>query len=58
MKPQVQADELNHEIIDVDHGDMGRLVLHTIYTMRFILTEGPSQHFTKDGLRDSLHPFL
>ena len=30
MKPQVQADELNHEIIDVDHGDMGRLVWHTI----------------------------
>ena len=31
MKPQVLADELNHEIIDVDHGDLGRLVWHTIY---------------------------
>ena len=31
MKPQVQADEPSHEITDVDHEDMCRLVWHTIY---------------------------
>ena len=68
MKPQVQADELNHEIIDVDHGDMGRLVWHTItdgWLLSYFPTttheihtkRAPSQYFTEDDLRDSLHPF-
>ena len=53
MKPQVQADEPSHEITDVDHEDMCRLVWHTIYHHEIHTKRAPSQYFPKDDLSDS-----
>jgi len=53
MKPQVQAHELSHEIIDVDLGDMGRLVWHTIYHREIHTKRALSQYFPKDDLSAS-----
>ena len=58
MKPQVQADELNHEIIDVDHGDMGRLVWHTITQMGnyFRISLPPLMRFLLKGPLPNISP--
>ena len=58
MKPQVQADELSHEIIDVDRGDMGRLVWHTIYHHEIHTNWGPLPTFHQRWFKGLSPPFF